>query len=136
VREVLDPGWFATGVIASTAAELCEMLHALFGGKLVLRDSLAQMTTLRGVPSEFPPAVTPSYGLGLMADPDGAFGTEFGHGGRGPGYDIRVAHFAKMAERRVSIAVMCNTDEVEADEILRGLANALRQQLGETLTLS
>ena len=73
------------------------MLHALFGGKLVLRDSLAQMTTLCRVPDEFPPAVTPSYGLGLMADPDGEFGPEFGHGGAGPGYDIRVAHFAEMA---------------------------------------
>ncbi len=136
VRDVLDPRWCATGVVASTAAELCEMFHALFGGKLVLRDSLGQMTTLCRVPDDFPPAVTPCYGLGLMADPDGALGPEFGHGGRGPGYDVRVAHFTKMAERRVSIAVMCNTDEAESDVILRGLGSELRQQLGETFTLS
>lgn len=136
VREVVDPGWCATGVVASNAAELCEMLHALFGGKLVLRDSLAQMTKLCRVPDDFPAAVRPSYGLGLVADPDGPFGPEFGHGGSGPGYDVRVTHFPKMAERRVSIAVMCNTDEVEADKILRGLANELRQQLGETFTLN
>jgi D-alanyl-D-alanine carboxypeptidase len=136
VREVMDPGWCATGVVTSNAAELCEVFHALFGGKLVLRDSLAQMTTVRRVPGDFPPAVTPSYGLGLMADPDGVFGPEFGHGGAGPGYDLRVAHFRQMADRRVSIAVMCNTDEVEADEILRGLAGELRHQLGETFTLS
>jgi D-alanyl-D-alanine carboxypeptidase len=136
VREVVDPGWCATGVVSSTAAELCEIFQALFGGKLVLRDSLAQMTTLRRVGGDFPPAVTPSYGLGLMADPDGAFGPEFGHGGAGPGYDLRVTHYAEMAARRVSIAVMCNTDEVKSDAIVRGLAAALRPQLGETFTLS
>lgn len=136
VREVVDPAWCATGVIASTAAELCEMLHALFGGKLVLRDSLAQMTTLVDVPGDHPRAVTPSYGLGLMADPGGVLGPEFGHGGEGPGYDLRVTHFAQMSERRVSIAVICNTDEADADAIGRGLATELRQQLGDTFTLS
>ncbi|MGE4607537.1 MAG: serine hydrolase domain-containing protein [Myxococcota bacterium] len=136
VREVYDPGWCATGVVASTAAELCQMLHALFGGKLVLRDSLAQMTALCRVPGDHPPAVTPSYGLGLMADPDGIFGPEFGHAGEGPGYNLWVAHFPKMSERRVSIAVLCNTDEAEAAAIGRGLASEFRQQLGETFTLS
>jgi len=136
VRSVYDPGWCATGVVASTAAELCEMLHALFGGKLVLRASLAQMTELLRVPGDHPPYVTPSYGLGLMADPDGPFGPEFGHGGEGPGYSSNVAHYTQMGERRVSIAVMCNTDETDAAAIGRGLAGELRQQLGETVTLS
>lgn len=136
VRGVYDPGWCATGVVASTAAELCEMLHALFGGKLVLRGSLAQMIELCPVPGDHPPHVTPSYGLGLMADPDGPFGSEFGHGGDGPGYGLRINHYPKMGERRVSLAVMCNTDETDAAAIGRGLAIELRAQLGETFTLS
>jgi len=136
VRPVFDPGWCATGVLASTAAELCEMIGALFGGKLVRSESLAQMTQPVAVPGSHAPAVSPGYGLGLMADPDGRFGPEFGHGGGGPGYDLRVAHFDRLADRRVSIAVMCNTDGDRSDPILRALVAELERQLGITITLS
>jgi len=136
VRAILDPGWCATGVVASTSAELCELLQALFGGKLVVAESLAQMTDLWRAPDGHPPSVAPGYGLGLIGDPGGVFGPEFGHGGAGPGYDVHVTHFPQMSERRVSIAVMCNTDETQAQPILRGLACELDGQLGETFILN
>lgn len=136
VREAYDPGWCATGLVASTAAELCELYAALFGGKLVSRASLARMTELVRVPGDRPPAVSPGYGLGLMGDPDAPLGAWFGHGGAGPGYDLRATYWPGLKGRGVSIAVMCNTDEVESLEISDRLASALAGQLGQTLTLS
>jgi D-alanyl-D-alanine carboxypeptidase len=136
VRGAYDPGWCATGLVASTAAEVCAFYFALFGGKLVTLDSLRQMTELLRVPGDFPPAVSPGYGLGLMGDPDGPLGPEYGHGGAGPGFDIRASCWPRLKGRRVAMAVFCNTDEVESAAILAQLSGAFAEQLGDTLTLS
>jgi hypothetical protein len=122
--------------VASTAAELCELYEALFAGKLVHRDSLDEMTRLVRVPGEHAPAVTASYGLGLMADPDGTFGPEFGHAGNGPGYAVRAGCCTRLKGRRVAIAVLCNSEEAAVWSIYRALLGALEPQLGETFTLS
>ena len=136
VRAVYDPGWVAHGLVSSTAAEICEFFQALFAGKLVQRESLEEMTQLVRVPGDHPPAASPGYGLGLMGDPDGAFGPDFGHGGGGPGYDLCAGCHRDFSGRRVSAAVFCNTDEMDAAALLHGVLAALQSALGETFTLS
>jgi D-alanyl-D-alanine carboxypeptidase len=136
VRFVYDPGWVAHGLVSSTAAEIVEFYQALFGGKLVQRASLAEMTQLVRVPGDPPPAVSPAYGLGLMSDPDGIHGPDFSHGGGGPGYSLYAGCHLDFSGRRVSAAVFCNTDEINAKELWDGLLAALQPELGETLALT
>jgi len=136
VRSIYDPSWVAHGLVSSTAAEICEFYHALFSGKLVQRDSLEEMTRLVRVPGDHPPAVSPGYGLGLAGDPDGIHGPEFGHGGGGPGYAVYAGYLLDFSGRRVSAAVFCNRDEVDAVRLYSGLLTALRPELGETVRLS
>jgi D-alanyl-D-alanine carboxypeptidase len=134
VRGRLDPGWCATGVVSSTAAEICEFFTALFGGKLVQHDSLAEMIELVPVPDDHPPAVDPGYGLGLMGS-RGPVGPGFGHGGAGPGYDLWAWLYTDMKHRKVSVAVFCNTDEAPAGPIAQALAAVLEGELGGTIRL-
>jgi D-alanyl-D-alanine carboxypeptidase len=136
VRGVYDPGWVAHGLVASTVAETCEFFQALFAGKLIQRKSLDAMTQLVRVPGDHPPAVSPSYGLGLMGDPDGTYGPDFGHGGDGPGYNLYAGCHRDFQGRGVSAAVFCNTDEMDAASLQYGVLTALDSELGETFTLS
>ncbi|HXV36539.1 MAG TPA: serine hydrolase domain-containing protein, partial [Myxococcota bacterium] len=76
VRAVYDPGWVAHGLVASSAAEVAEFFYALFAGKLVQRESLAEMTRLVRVSGNHPRMAAPAYGLGLMGDLAGAFGPD------------------------------------------------------------
>jgi D-alanyl-D-alanine carboxypeptidase len=135
VRSIYDPAWVAHGLVSSTAAEIGEFYQALFGGKLVRRDSLAAMTQLVRVPGEHPPAVSPSYGLGLMSDPDGRYAPHFSHGGGGPGYSLYAGCLREFRGRRVSAAVFCNTDEMNAARLWYGVLGALHPELGETFEL-
>jgi D-alanyl-D-alanine carboxypeptidase len=135
VRSVYDPGWVAHGLVSSTAAEIGEFYQALFGGKLVQRESLEAMTQLVRVPGDRPPAVSPSYGLGLMSDPDGIYGPDFSHGGDGPGYSLYAGCHREFSGRRVSAAVFCNTDEMDAEKLWYGVLAALQPELGETFAL-
>jgi D-alanyl-D-alanine carboxypeptidase len=135
VRFVYDPGWVAHGLVASTASEIGEFYQALFGGKLVLRDSLEEITQLVRIPGDYPPGVSPSYGLGLMSDPDGIYGPDFSHGGGGPGYSLYAGCQLEFGGRRVSAAVFCNTDEMDAEKLWYALLAALQPELGETLAL-
>jgi len=136
VRSIYDPRWVAHGLVSSTAAETAEFFQALFGGKLVQRESLDAMTQLVRIPGDHPPAVSPSYGLGLMSDPEGTYGPDFSHGGGGPGYSAYAGCHREFSGRRVSAAVFCNTDEVDAAALWNGMLAALRPELGETLELS
>jgi D-alanyl-D-alanine carboxypeptidase len=136
IRSVYDPGWVAHGLVSSTAAEIVEFYQALFGGKLVQRASLAEMTQLVRVPGDHPPAVSAGYGLGLMGDPDGPHGPNFGHGGGGPGYSLHAGCHLDFSGRRVSAAVFCNTDEMNAEQLWYGVLAALQPELGETLALT
>jgi D-alanyl-D-alanine carboxypeptidase len=135
LRAVYDPGWVAQGLVSSTAAETCEFFQALFAGKLVQRKSLGAMTQLVPVPGGHPPAVTPSYGLGLMGDPDDTYGPVFSHGGGGPGYSLYAGSHRKFRGRSVSAAVFCNTDEMDATALQYGVLATLHSELGETFEL-
>jgi D-alanyl-D-alanine carboxypeptidase len=136
VRSIYDPGWVAHGLVSSTAAEIGEFYQALFGGKLVQRASLEAMTQLVRVPGDHPSAVSPSYGLGLMSDPDGIYGPDFSHGGGGPGYNLYAGCHREFSGRRVSAAVFCNSDEMDAAKLWYGVLAVLQPELGETFALS
>jgi D-alanyl-D-alanine carboxypeptidase len=117
VRSVYHPGWCGTGVVASTGSDLCRFFEALVGGRLLSQNSLDRMLTLQRVPGVHPPAVSPSYGLGIMGDPDSPRGLCYGHGGGGPGWNLAASTIPDLRGHRVSIAVLCNHDEPDADVI-------------------
>lgn len=101
VRAHYHPGWVSHGVVASTASELVCFVDGLFRGELLSGDSLAQMMDLVAVPTD-PEASSkhnpsarrgkPSYGLGLMSDPESPWGLVAGHSGGGPCYSASVFH--------------------------------------------
>jgi len=121
VRGVYHPGWCGTGVLASTTGDVCRFFDALLRG-LIAPRSVDAMLALTPVPGHHPPAVEPRYGLGIMADPRGACGAEYGHGGGGPGWNLRAILWPALAGRRVTVAVFCNRDDESAEAIARALA--------------
>ena len=100
VRSTYHPGWVSHGVIASTASDVARFFAALFGGALLSERSLATMLDLVALPgtrddtSHQTPLrpVTPSYGLGIMGDPDSPWGPIVGHNGGGPCYSGTAFH--------------------------------------------
>jgi D-alanyl-D-alanine carboxypeptidase len=76
------------------------------------------MLELTRVPGEHPPAVSPSYGMGIMADPDSPVGASYGHMGGGPGYALTCVVIPNSAVGRLSVAVFCNSsDGAEPDQL-------------------
>jgi D-alanyl-D-alanine carboxypeptidase len=116
VRAHYHPGWVLHGVVASTASELARFLDGLFGGALLSRQSLAQMTALVAVPAEHSsePDPTsrrkPSYGLGLMGDPASPWGLVLGHKGGGPCYSASAFHAFDLGG-----ATVCAMGAIEED---------------------
>ena len=134
VRGAYDPGWCATGVVASTADEVCRIFEALFAGDLLRAESLEQMLELVAVPGLDRPG-RPSYGLGIMGDPEAPLGRELGHGGGGPGYDLRVTHIPSLRGHAVTLAALCNRDTSEASwRIVDALRDVLAEALVEPLS--
>ncbi len=124
VRSLYHPGWCGTGLLAATGPDLCRFFDAVFDGTLLDENERSQMLTLTRVPGMHPPAVEPSYGLGIMADP-GAPQLELGHGGGGPGWNLRASHWPSFHGRRLSLSVLCNHDADEAWPIGRALSDTL-----------
>lgn len=130
VRFRYDPAWIATGVVTSTAKDLVRFYRGLFTGALLPPASLREMCTLRQVAMTHPRHVTPSYGLGLMADPDCPCGAMYGHNGAGPGYSASAFHFQPSLDdssRDVTVAVLCNMENTDQTE-------RMMLTLAETLT--
>jgi D-alanyl-D-alanine carboxypeptidase len=111
VRLAYHPGWVSHGVVASTPSEVARFLHALFSERIVGRASLRQLTTLVPVPKGPPRWREPSYGLGVMADPESPWGPVFGHGGGGPGYGASAFHAPRLAPGGASVCALCAVEE-------------------------
>src|SRR5262249_24106993 len=102
IRDHYHPGWVSHGVVASTPSETARFFDALFCRGLVSPESLQEMTKLvplpvdplvRPVATEPPPRRgKPSYGLGIMGDPESPWGLLWGHNGGGPGYRTSAFH--------------------------------------------
>jgi D-alanyl-D-alanine carboxypeptidase len=118
VREIYNPGWIATGVIASTASEIVHFYHQLFSGEVVSAALLEEMCSIVRAASSHPRFVTPSYGLGLMADLDSPYGAMYGHNGGGPGYSASAYRFRSPQRQPLTVAVLLNMENPEAAEIM------------------
>ena len=131
VRDHYDPAWIATGVVASTASDIVRFYRELFTGALVSPALLQEMCAIRRAVASHPRFVTPSYGLGLMADPDCPYGEMYGHNGGGPGYSTSAFHFKPSTSdgsSDVTVAVLCNTEKTEfVETMMWSLAEALRE---------
>jgi D-alanyl-D-alanine carboxypeptidase len=83
VRGVYDPRWVGHRTLVARAGDLLGFW----------RDLPAEMLdprTFVPVGADASGFVRPSYGLGVMADPEHPLGTVVGHGGGGPGYATAV----------------------------------------------
>jgi len=122
VRRRYHPGWCAPGVAVSTTAEITLFFDKLFAGELLNETCLAKMLELVPVPGRHPPAVSPSYGLGIASDPDAPMGASYGHGGGGPGYSVTTSILPRLSIGRFAIAVFANASGVDVARVQRMLA--------------
>lgn len=83
VRGVYDPRWVGHRTLVARAGDLVGFWRDLPAEMLDPRTFVA-------IGSDAPGFVRPSYGLGVMADPENPLGTVVGHGGGGPGYATAV----------------------------------------------
>jgi D-alanyl-D-alanine carboxypeptidase len=104
---IASSAW-AAGAVTSTTGDLATFFNALFAGKLISPDALAEMTE----------AGPDGYGLGLGVL-DHPSGTRFyGHGGGIFGYTSFAAFDPNTGD---TVVVLTNNDEVVADEVAAGI---------------
>ena len=104
----------AAGEIVSTTADLDRFLDAVLDGELLPAAQLAEMKRTT--------AVSPQYGLGLMATPTSCGTTAYGHTGGIPGY-LSVALSTADTRRRVVVSLTTAPDPGEfrgAQELIDG----------------
>lgn len=122
------PGWVAHGLATATAPELTRFLDLLFGGHLLGVESLAEMTTPVPVTTNHPWMTKPSYGLGLMMDPDNRFGAVAGHTGAGPGYSTAAYRFPDVHGHRITSVALVNRDGADtATDIVFSMVERLAE---------
>jgi D-alanyl-D-alanine carboxypeptidase len=112
VTRKYHPWWCLTGLIASNTAEIAQFFRGLFSGKLVSSSSLDQMKQYVPVGEKSDGASffrNPSYGLGLMIDPDFGHGGFYGHGGDGPGFNTWAMYLPDFQGRSIVLVAFCNT---------------------------
>jgi D-alanyl-D-alanine carboxypeptidase len=120
------PGWVSHGVVAATASEVAIFVDGLLRGKVVGPALVAEMCQGVAVPGSHPRFTRPTYGLGLMIDPDSAFGQVAGHGGGGPGYAVGAFQFGDVGGRQVTSVGLVNGDgRAWGEEIAFGLVEEL-----------
>jgi CubicO group peptidase (beta-lactamase class C family) len=83
VRGVYDPRWVGHRTLLARAGDLVGFWRDL-------PEEMRDPGTFVPIGFEAPGFVRPSYGLGVMADPEHPLGTVVGHGGGGPGYAAAV----------------------------------------------
>ena len=110
VRPLYHPGWVSHGVVISTALDLARMMEGIFHGPLLHPESRSAMLEAVDVPVKHPFFQRPGYGLGVMIDPESRYGLMAGHGGGGPGYSAGVLHLPFANGRRITSAVLTNSD--------------------------
>lgn len=106
------PGWVYHGCLKGTASDAARLLHALFRGDLLRRESLAAMLDPYPLGGALPgrPWSECGYGLGFMAGKMEEAGRAFGHSGAGPFSVNAVYHFP---DRPAPITVAVFTDGCE-----------------------
>lgn len=124
-RACYHPGWVSHGVMASTASETAALLASIARGQIVCERLVQEMTDLLpvgtgtgGGGSSGVPWVTPSYGLGVMGDPDSPFGRIWGHNGGGPGYSASTFHVPEHPRGPVTVCALATGDPPHAEGLL------------------
>jgi D-alanyl-D-alanine carboxypeptidase len=128
VRECYHPGWVPHGVVASTASDIVRFFDGLFRGRLLSAASLRQMMEFVPVPGIEQDRYRrrPSYGLGVMGDPESPWGLVAGHNGGGPGYSVSAFHAAGL--HGASVCVMAATEDVRAEDIVFHILDDLARE--------
>lgn len=119
VRGVYDPRWVGHRTLVACAGDLLPFW----------RDLPAVMFDPRNVvPIGFdaPGFVRPSYGLGVMVDPEHPLGMLVGHGGGGPGYTAGV--FALPREDAVAIVLAADERYPAQERAVELLTAAVRRR--------
>jgi D-alanyl-D-alanine carboxypeptidase len=127
IRDRYHPGWCAPGVAVSTVEDITRLFDAIFASELLDEESLSSMLNLVRVPGDHPPAITPSYGMGIMGDPDAPCGTSFGHGGGGPGYVLWASIIPGSQWGRLAVAVFCNTSDAVPEQLAHDIISQLHR---------
>jgi D-alanyl-D-alanine carboxypeptidase len=110
ITNIYNPWWCKTGLIVSTSYEITKLYNVLFSSQLVSSTSLNAMTKAFsiGQPADLH-FKNPSYGFGLMIDPENEFGCSYGHGGDGAGFNTWSVYYPDFSGRAVGVTVFCNT---------------------------
>jgi D-alanyl-D-alanine carboxypeptidase len=110
VMPIYHPGWCLTGLLVSTVTDVARFLELLMSDRLLNATQLKAMTTPVATGGGAGPFFrNPSYGLGLMIDPDWGHGGLFGHGGDGPGANTWAMHLPDFQGRPLTLVAFCNT---------------------------
>jgi D-alanyl-D-alanine carboxypeptidase len=105
-----DPQWVYMGCIVGSPSWAATFLHRLLHGDLLAPATKAAMLQLVPYGGELSEASTLGYGLGVMCEPDGRGGRDFGHAGSGPGSTIVVFSFLDLESPR-TLASAVDTDQ-------------------------
>jgi D-alanyl-D-alanine carboxypeptidase len=130
VRDHYHPGWVSHGVVASTPSDIACFFDALFCRDFLPARSVEENTVLVPIGAE-PAAGTspwrrPSYGLGIMGDPEFSWDRLWGHSGAGPGYSTSVFHARDLGA--LSVCAMCAVEgDARAEQIVFAVLDALRR---------
>jgi D-alanyl-D-alanine carboxypeptidase len=122
VRGVYDPRWVGHRTLVARADDLVGFWRDL-------PPEMLDPRTFVPVGFDAPGFVRPSYGLGVMADPEHPLGTVVGHGGGGPGYAAAV--FAVPARHAVAIVLAADESYPAQQTALELLSSALDARAGE-----
>lgn len=113
VRGVYDPRWVGHRTLVARAEDLVGFWHNL-------PAEMLDPETFVPIGFDAPGFVRPSYGLGVMADPENPLGTVVGHGGGGPGYAAGV--FALPSRDAVAIVLAADESYPAQETALRLLS--------------
>ena len=119
VRGVYDPRWVGHRTLVARAGDLLPFWHDLPAGMLDLRSVVP-------IGFDAPGFVRPSYGLGVMVDPEHPLGALVGHGGGGPGY--ATAAFALPQTGAVAIVLAADESYPAQERAVELLAAAVRRR--------
>jgi D-alanyl-D-alanine carboxypeptidase len=121
VRGVYDPRWVGHRTLVARAGNLVGFWRNL-------PAEMLDPATLVPIGFDAPGFVRPSYGLGVMADPEHPLGTIVGHGGGGPGYAAGV--FALPSRDAVAIVLAADESFPAQQTALELLSTALDPRAG------
>ena len=107
---------FGGGAIVSTPNDLAKFIQALFDGKIVSKENLDQMKTIRD-----------GDGLGLGMEPYTFAGkTFYGHAGGGDNYGSWLAY---LPEEKLAVAYTTNAKVYPVENIVRGVVDIYYNKL-------